>query len=390
MNILEKTKNEKYLLLALLFIILNAIAIILLFGFQDTGEGGIIIRDDIHGLLGQAETSFFHCARRFSALGILIAAPFEFLGDGAGLILQNLFFYLFSAYLIFRIIELVFHNREQAFLGTLLYIASLPILQFGLGYSNDMGGWFFFILSIFLTLLYLKNRNEKLIILNGFLSGLGFSMKENGCLGILFFIMIILLIKEFNFREKFFKILKFGIPFLLPILILQTYMYITFRCTSWHWWRINQELHSTQTLRDQPGQIYSYLNSYASFLYNYAGEFSKSFGIIGLFLSIIGIWKECLHKNKERLKIYLALVPPSFVFLGSFACNSRLSFISTPLMVLLASYGLVYLKSIFSEKKGSLIIFILAMSHVVFNYYFYITFHSYRLLILKLINFILF
>ncbi len=390
MSIPEKIKNNKYLALALLFTILSMAAIFLFFGFQkyDDSPGYIYLIYWLQGKEAGVDIAFNWII--LGPMESLFAIPFQFLGEGAGIIVQNLLFYFFAAFLIFRIIQLIFNNKEQALWGTILFVAALPMLQFGLSYMTDMGAWFFYILSVFLTLLYLKNRDEKLIIINGLLSSFGTLIKTNGGLGIVFFILMILFSREFILKEKFLKMLKFGIPFLLPILAYQISLSVFFHTNVVKEYLGFDSFFLTQGVEEIkafPGSVYAHLSKPVVIAYAYAGEFLKSFGIIGLLFALIGLWREWLQKSKERVKIYLALLPASFAFLIFPPADSRLAFISTPLLILWATQGLVYLKGVFSEKKGKLIIPILITGYVFFNYYFQIV-GSYRLIVFKLINLI--
>ena len=151
MDTLEKIKTHKFLLLALLFALLNMAAIFSVFGFQVYGDTPDWI-DAIHWFRGEeVEVSPLRLIR---PLGPLIAVPFEFLGEGAGLIVQNILFYLLCTFLIFKITELIYHNKKQAFFACLFFITATPVIESGLAYLTDMGGWFFYLLSIFLTLIY--------------------------------------------------------------------------------------------------------------------------------------------------------------------------------------------------------------------------------------------
>lgn len=390
MRILETIKNNKYLALALLLTILSMVAIFLFFGFQkyDDSPGYIYLIYWLQGKEANVDMAFNWII--LTPMGSLIATPFQFLGEGAGIIVQNILFFFFSAYLIFRIIQLIFNNKEQALWGTILFIAALPMLQFGLSYMTDMGAWFFYIISIFLTLLYFKNKDEKLILINGLLSSFGVLIKTNGGLGIAFFVLMILLSHEFKFRDKLFKMLKFGIPFLLPILAYQICLSVFFHTNVFSEYFGFRSFFLTQGIEEIkafPGSVYSHLSRPVAIVYAYAGEFLKSFGIIGLIFALIGLWRECLQRSKERIKIYLAMLPASLSFLVFPPADSRLAFILAPLLILWASQGLAYLKGLFSENKGKIVIPVLLVSYVVFNYYFHIV-GSYRLIILKLISLI--
>ena len=365
----EKLKNNKYLVLTLLFALLNMAAIFLIFGFQLRGDSQSWI-DLIHWFSGQGnEVSPIRIIR---PLGPLIAVPFEFLGAGAGLIVQNIIFYLLCAFLMFKITELIYHDRKQAFLASLFFVASPTIIQYGLSYLVDTGAWFFNLLSIFLTLLYfypvksdkvgaeqfnrVKNKDERLVILNGFLSGMGVLMKENGGLGVLFFGMMILFSKEFGIRDKISKIIRFGVFFVIPIAIVQILAFKYF--------------HFTYLDLYAAGGAATRGSSLSLIYLEYLGQFIGVLGILWIFF-FIGLWRELLEKNKERLKIYLALTPPSLSFVfWSIEAGSRLLFIFAPLGILLATRGIVFLADKLGKKRGALMITSVFLMVLILNYAF--------------------
>ena len=363
----EKLKNNKYLILTLLFALLNVGAIFLIFGFQLRGDSQSWI-DTVHWFQGrEVEVSPIRIIR---PLGPLIAVPFEFLGNGAGLVVQNIIFYLLGALLIFKITELIYHDKnlassenldsskikKQAFLTSLFFIISPTIIQYGLAYLVDTGAWFFNLLSIFITLVYFKNKDERLIILNGFLSGMGVLLKENGGLGILFFGMMVLLSKEFGIRDKISRIIRFGVFFVIPIAIVQI---LTFKY-----------LHFTYLDLYAAGGAATRGSSLFLIVLEYLGQFFGVLGILWVFF-FIGLRRELLEKDKERTKIYLALILPSFSFLlWSIEAGSRLLFIFAPLGMLLATKGLVFSAEKLGKKRGFLMIVALFLIVLILNYTF--------------------
>src|SRR3989338_2476533 len=94
----EKLKINKFLIFALIFALLNMGAIFFVFGAQKYSDSLQNI-DLIHWFLG--EDGNIVPGRVLRPLGPMLAVPFEFLGDGAGLIVQNIIFYLLFAILIF-------------------------------------------------------------------------------------------------------------------------------------------------------------------------------------------------------------------------------------------------------------------------------------------------
>lgn len=378
------TSGNSYLVLALLFALLNMGAIFGFFGFQEYDDTPSYIE---HIRLFQGREVNIHPWRMLTPLGPILALPFEFLGEGAGLIIQNIIFYFLGTYLIFRIIELITGDKKQALWGAILFVAALPIILFGLSYLTDMGAWFFYLFSLYLTLLYLRNKDEKLVVINGLFSGAGVLMKANAGLGILFFPIMIFLFSQFNFKKKIMKILKFGLAFLLPVVAFQIFSSNVFHYNLLSGYSFNQEEYSIREWSRQPGSVYYNLGGLAIFAYAYTGEFLKSFGIIGLLFSLIGLWRECLQRNKERIKVYLALLPFSLSFLIYPPTDSRFAFIAAPLLIILATYGLAYLRNTFAGKGGAALVAVLIGVYVVSNYYFCIV-GSYRLIFLQLINYL--
>lgn len=346
MNILTRLKTHKFLVFALIFAFLNMGAIFSIFGFQEYSDTAGYVKV-IHWFRGgDAEVA---PERILRPLGSLIAIPFEFFGRGAGLIVQNMVFYFLCAFLIFKIADLVYHNKKQALLASIFFVTATSVLEVGLAYLTDMGAWFFYLLSIFLTLLYFKNKDEKLIALNGFLSGLGFLMKENGGLGILFFGLMILLAKEFNVKEKIFKMARFAAFFIIPFAALQIFMYRYFQFTSFDWF-----LGQMNEGYNEEGPLLTFLR--------YLGQFFRTMGILWIFL-LVGAFRELREKNWERIKIFLALLPSSFSFLlWPTGGGGRVVFIFAPLGILLATYG--------CKKIRPFILVLIVIAILILNYWF--------------------
>lgn len=318
-------RNNKYLIFALVFALLNMGAVFAIFGAQKYRDSQDYI-EVINWFQGEAGgQALFH--RLLKPLGLLIALPFEVLGEGTGLIVENIFFYLFSAFLIFKITELIYHDKKVSLLASVFFVTATPVIEAGLSYMVDMGGWFFYLLSIFLTLLYFKTKNGKLIILNGFISGLGFLMKEAGGLGVLFFTLMVLSGRGFNVKEKILKIFYFGIFLLIPFATVQILIFKYFHFTLLDWY-----------FMAGPG-IDAGKESPLLIVLRFLGQLFRILGILWP-LVLIGIWQELREKNWERIKIFLVLIPASFSFLlWTVGGGGRAAFIFAPLGILLASYG---------------------------------------------------
>lgn len=317
-------KNNKLLILALIFALLNMGAVFIFFGVQKYPDSKEYI-EVIHWF--QGEISYVPIHRLLTPLGPLTAIPFEFFSEGAGLIAQNIFFYLVSSFLIFKIVELVYRDKKLAFLASIFFITATPVLEVGFSYMVDPGGWFFYLLSIFLTLIYFKTKSGKLIILNGFLSGMGFLIKEPGGLGVLFFTLMVLLNRDFKIKEKILKIFYFGLFFLIPITIVQILTFKYFHFTLLDLFYMNRP---GLDVEREPTLLVAL---------RHLGQLFRILGILWVFI-LMGAWREWKEKNYERIKIFLALLPSSFsFFLWSVGGGGRVVFIFAPLGILLAAYG---------------------------------------------------
>lgn len=353
MRIFERIKENKLLSIALAAAFLNMVVIFAVFGFQQYGDTVDYFRL-IDWFLG--EGGGFDVERMLRPLGPFLALPFEALGDGAGLIIQNIIFYFLAAFLVFKIVEMIYQNKKQALWAVLFFVTATPVIESGLAYLTDMGAWFFYLLSLFLTLLYLKNKKENLVLLNGFLSGVAVLMKENGGLGAIFFGLMILFSKGFNLKEKIWKIVKFALLFFLPIIILQAFAYKYFHYTSLDWYLRNAA--------GSPGE------GPALTALRYLGQLFRILGILWIPLAF-GLWVEIKNKNWARLKIYLALVPASFSFLlWSVSGSARAVFIFAPLGILLASFGFTRLTDSLGSRAKIVVVSLFILVLLGLNYAF--------------------
>ncbi len=348
-------EKNRFLIYAIIFAFFNALAISFIFGFKHYGDT-VVFLDDIKWFQGKLDVSYLEPYHALRPLGSFLALPFEFLGPGAGLVIQNFIFYFLAVFFIFKIVEIVVGDSRKAFLGSVFFAAATPVLDVGLAYLTDMGAWFFYIFSLFLTLLFFKKRNNKLIFLNGFISGIGFLLKENAALGISFFVCMILLSSEFNLKEKFKKMCEFVFPFLIPVIILQIAVYNIFNSTSYDW------IMSRAVSKTGESFVLTSLR--------YLGQLFRILGVIWPFI-LLGLWKESKEKNIFRMKVFLALIPSSFSFLlWTTSAGARTVFIFAPLGILLAVQGIEFLESKLNEKLKKPAVVLVVCLFVVSNYCF--------------------
>ena len=94
---------------------------------------------------------------------VYLALPFTLILDNESSIgFQNFLIYLAMGPLMFVYSQKIFREDVFSFYSALLLIGSFPILYWGLSILNDLGSWFFFLLSAYLIItIFEHNSNIK-------------------------------------------------------------------------------------------------------------------------------------------------------------------------------------------------------------------------------------
>lgn len=272
------------------------------------------------------------------------------------LIFQNLIFYFLSVWLVFLLIYRLYQNEKQALYGTILYISAYPMIAYGLASLTDLPGWFFYLSSVLISLNFLKKPQLKTAFLAGFVAGFGMLFKESVAVAPIFFASLILIATQLSFKEKIKSILVFGIAFLFFPIINSIFFYKLYNYTYFDWFRAGG-IHPKNI-----NTLYPYIVSPLRVLIEIGRVFS-----IGWLFVFLGILKEYLTKNVERIKIFLALLPPSIsaFFFWSFPHN-RVLFIAFPFLVLLGSFGI--LRNYRNQKLNKILELLLLFCYFLINY----------------------
>ena len=267
--------------------------------------------------------------RILNPMPMLIGAVlFPFTGGENALILQNVVFYILSILLVFFLVYRIYNNEKQAFYGTVLYMTAYPVLAYGLAAITDMSGWFFFLLSVLLSLNFLKNPSFKTAALAGLVAGFGMLFKENVASAPFFFVFLVFIATNFPLKEKIKYILVFGLVFLLFPIINSIVLYSNF---SYFY------LHAFQA---GGTDVKSFEGFYMYTLPRILIEIVRVF-LIGWIFILMGAFKEFIFKNNERSKILLSFIPPALSGFLWYCPHNRILFIAFPILVLLGSFGLV-------------------------------------------------
>jgi 4-amino-4-deoxy-L-arabinose transferase-like glycosyltransferase len=275
-------------------------------------------------------------------LGTLIAAFFTILtGDIiTAFAIENSIFYLGSTVLIFLISNRLYRSEKIAFYSAVLFASAEAVITWGIAVLVDMGVWFFYSFSIYVTLLFIEEYKTRFLLLAGIICGMGVLMKENVIAGAIFFILILFSAKNLHIRPKIkYTALFVGIV-LIPIIIAQVIAFFYFRFTYIDWYRLNLSLYMKQYF------------TITRFFIAIFGAFTFT-----IFLFFKGLWKEIKRKNYQRLRIFLSLIISSFIpILVWTIFVDRFIFLLFPGIIPVSAYGLLLNFGKNDEKKSVLVL----------------------------------
>jgi len=265
----------------------------------------------------------------------------------------NSIFYFFIGFVVYKIIKLIFNDDLMALIGTLFYLTAYPMLEYGVSYSTDISGWFFFLVSVYLTILFLKKPSYIILAVNGLITAVGFLAKESGGMGGLFFAICLFFIYKGSFTEKMKHFFVFSFAFLIPFAAWQAYVFMKFNYSYFNWYFNNTRL----------------AGAYIKDFFKIVIKSTIATFLLGWGFVIVGLTK-IKRMPLEAKKIILALILPSFSFLLWFAASSRLYYIIGLLLSILAGWGFIW----FKDKVRNKYILTSAMALVIAGNYFWLIF----------------
>ncbi len=324
-------KKYKFEILLLLFLSFSFFLTFYTIGFPTGGDNWV---GRIEVLAGQAGAEIFSegLGQVFlRPLGPLVAYFFTFFGLDAysAMLLEDLIFYLVTPFLFFYAANYFFQDKKLAFYSSIFYSASYPFFKYSLSYMTDIGAWFFLSLSILLTFKYLAVHQtdpkvgNRILWLNPIVCFLGFLMKENGMVGIGFFVLIILLATGFNWSVRFKKVMVPVLLFFLLVIIYQIIYYSMFHFNSFNFFSYTAETYFQRS-------------------YTLVGILKKIITLfsLGWLYALLGFYRIFKGQNRQNKIIILSLIPISFSFLLWPYQSERLMAVAVPLLSLLATAGI--------------------------------------------------
>jgi 4-amino-4-deoxy-L-arabinose transferase-like glycosyltransferase len=271
-------------------------------------------------------------------------------GEYNGMFVMNLIFYFLIVYVFFELVKTIYKNEKVALIASILFFTNYCLVNYGVTFRTDMGGWFFFLFSTLYGIKYFKNPAEnKFFILAVLTASIGVLFKEYGALGMIP-LGILILFMPISLFKRVYKIISAGILFLIVPVLYYVFVYLNFGFSYID--RYLYAIDATILNVDQPGINWSII-----LLIKVLGWLF----LVGWPIFLLGLYQEYKNFNWTRFKIFVALLPASIAFMAWPGLTQRIAFIFVPLLAMISGFGL-------SKIKNKYIIILILISYAVVGY----------------------
>jgi hypothetical protein len=237
--------------------------------------------------------------------------------------INTLYFFglAFVSYFLFRRIT---GSDAGSVIGALFVVGNYDVLTFGLNYLMDSSGWFWFMVSLLATFLYMEREDRRLLWGAALAAGVGTLFKEYAFFGFAP-LGLYLLYRHWREPHVFFRNLVPLIVSLLPMVAVNIGVYVVFGYSYLDWYGMN-------------ATVFAW-NDYAwnaARSYMVALSFLTPLAILGAFA-----FAREMRQNfdTKRVLFVAALLVPALAVLGWPIITERLVFLAVPLAALLTAYA---------------------------------------------------
>jgi 4-amino-4-deoxy-L-arabinose transferase-like glycosyltransferase len=254
---------------------------------------------------------------------IIAATILRWASPALSIIIINIAFYFGLIFFTFKLIESVFKSKFTALVSVFILISAYPMLRYALTQVQDIGGYFWFLLTIYMSWQWWKQKQDVYLFIGGLAVGMGMLVKESGAMGALFIAVLFLLDKS-SIKQKLVYFLKFSLlPFI--ILLINQYQARRVNYNSAQWFVDNWKMFGHEFT-----------------LFKWLGVNATTYNVLWLFI-LLGVI--LLVKNRKiidtDIKVYLlAVVPASFCYFAWPIFIARTVFISAWLCIPIAAYAI--------------------------------------------------
>lgn len=182
---------------------LNLICFALWFGFHPNNDTDSYIIS-IEYFRGQTDQLFPN--RYLNPFYSLVGATvLRWLSPPMVLIVLNIIFYYGLVGLTYDLIKRVFQKASIGLITATTIMAGYPLLRYGLTQVQDIGGYFWFLLTLYAGWRWFENHQTRWLFIGSLAISGGLLTKESGAMGALFFAALIAMSK-LSWRAKFVRL----------------------------------------------------------------------------------------------------------------------------------------------------------------------------------------
>lgn len=233
----------------------------------------------------------------------------------------------------------MFKEQEVAFLGSLFFMANYAPISFGMAYMMDIGGWFFYVASLYFSYLYLESEegSDRWMYLSSLMIGVGGLYKEYAFVAYVIVFGLLVFKNWKNWKQIIWKTILTLLLALGPFGIMNAYTYFNFHeYTYWDWFLHNQNSYTYQN------RVVEFIKSFGS-IYNVAWPLF----IAGLILFIKRIKNAFSMWKMDNDVLFISLIIISSLAVLLWPVVTRVLFISIPGIVLVS---LLYIQKMKNRK----------------------------------------
>lgn len=330
-------KNKYFLLFIMALVVFSIIA---LFAFDHSViSGDAISYIDAMEIISGSPAPIDLTAKEFAVHRILTT----FLGLDVIIILSLILGKITTAWLLFDsllyfginiifyfLIRKIFKSDKTSLICGLLFASNYAMITAGIGYFMDIGGWFFYILSIYFLYSYVESGSKRELLISALAITAGAFFKENALVAFLPFASILLFENYLSPLIFLKKILPYSLAIFIPITIHHIDVFIIFHRGYLYWVNLNQEVYHYSS------RIVEYIKSFGSLL-----NFLIPISLLGLLYFIkmlrlkldLGIdWN---HKKTVFLSSVLASSIPAIMWPG---ITQRVLFMVVPGLIIFGGF----------------------------------------------------
>lgn len=242
----------------------------------------------------------------------------------------EIIFYFIVSITTFKLLEKMFNSSKTALMGSSFFAFNYAMLTGGLGYFMDIGGWTFYMLSVYSLYKYIENSNRRDLWLAALFISVGGFFKENAFFAYIPFVAVIF---YESFRSPKLILKNLVIPSLaiaIPAIIHHINIYIAYHHAYILWVRINQ------TSYFYASRIVEYIKSFGSLL-NFLIPVSLA-GFVILLISLKNKNYEIFEFSTKKIIFIFSILISSIPAIMWPGITQRVLFMVVPGAVIFASF----------------------------------------------------